>query len=162
MMPSFTSVKPKIASSAATTMSQTAARPAPPPSAAPWMRPMTGFGQLSIARNMSLMRSASATFASNAQIERRAHPVDVGAAAEHLALAREHDGADVVGGGDSRERLVKLRDDLGVERVAHLGARERDAGDARRRRLGERFRPWRPGFAASSGRASHALYLLRR
>ena len=35
MMPSLTSVKPKIASSAAIATSQTAARPAPPPSAAP-------------------------------------------------------------------------------------------------------------------------------
>ena len=34
-MPSFTSVKPKSVRSSATTMSQMAARPAPPPSAAP-------------------------------------------------------------------------------------------------------------------------------
>ena len=49
-MPSFTSVKPNTASSAATTMSQTAARPTPPPSAAPWMRPITGIGSVSSAR----------------------------------------------------------------------------------------------------------------
>ena len=36
-IPSVTSVNPKIASSAATTTSQIAARPAPPPSAAPWI-----------------------------------------------------------------------------------------------------------------------------
>ena len=44
-MPSFTSVNPNIASSAATTMSQTAARPAPPPSAAPCTRPISGTGE---------------------------------------------------------------------------------------------------------------------
>ena len=39
-MPSFTSVNPNTALSSATTMSQTAASPAPPPSAAPWTRPI--------------------------------------------------------------------------------------------------------------------------
>ena len=34
-------------------MSQTAARPAPPPMAAPWTRPMTGTGSSSSARNIS-------------------------------------------------------------------------------------------------------------
>ena len=90
---------------------------------------MTGLGQLSIARNMSLIRSASATFASNVEIERGAHPVDVRAAAEDVAFACEHDRANVVGRRDPREDLVQPRDDLGVEGVAHLGPRERDAGD---------------------------------
>ena len=51
-IPSFVSVKPNTVSSAATTMSQTAARPAPPPMAAPWTRPTTGTGSSSNARNI--------------------------------------------------------------------------------------------------------------
>jgi hypothetical protein len=63
-IPSFTSVKPKIASSSQTTMSQTAARPAPPPSAAPWMRPMSGTGRVSSAENIRAIARASRTFSS--------------------------------------------------------------------------------------------------
>src|SRR5581483_10347232 len=65
MIPSFVSVKPKTVSRSATTASATAQSPAPPPSAAPWTRAMTGFGQRSIARNMSDIASASRTFASS-------------------------------------------------------------------------------------------------
>ena len=43
------------------------------------------------------------------QIERRAHPVDVGAAAEDLALAGEHDGADVVGRRDAAKTRAAAR-----------------------------------------------------
>src|SRR4029453_2771420 len=63
-IPSFASVKPKTALSAATTMSQTAARPAPPPSAAPWTRPTSGTGSMSSARNIADIARASRTFSS--------------------------------------------------------------------------------------------------
>src|SRR5204862_25494 len=52
-MPSLVSVKPKIASGSVTTMSHTAASPEPPPSAAPWMRPITIAGTVLIARNIA-------------------------------------------------------------------------------------------------------------
>ncbi len=42
-------------------MSHTAVRPAPPPSAAPWIRPTTAAGSVSSAANISAMRVASAT-----------------------------------------------------------------------------------------------------
>ena len=76
-MPSLVSVKPKIVDSSATTMSQTAARPEPPPSAAPWMRPMTAQGSALIARNMPAAAS------------RVAHVVVV-AVAGHLRHPRRH------------------------------------------------------------------------
>ena len=62
--PSRTSVKPKRASSRASTMSQQQASPVPPPSAAPCTRAITGTGQLSTAANMAAARSASATLRS--------------------------------------------------------------------------------------------------
>ena len=57
------------------------------------------------------------------EVDRRALPLDVGARAEALALAGEHDSARVA---DVRERLRQLADQLGVERVAPLGLRDRD------------------------------------
>jgi hypothetical protein len=63
-MPSLASVKPKIALSAATTMSHTDASPAPPPSAAPWTRPTSGTGSASSARNIADTARASRTFSS--------------------------------------------------------------------------------------------------
>ena len=63
-MPSLVSVNPKTALSSATTMSQMAARPAPPPSAAPWMRPITAAGSVSRASNISAIRRASSRFSS--------------------------------------------------------------------------------------------------
>src|SRR5688572_30148430 len=58
-IPSLVSVNPNTAPSSATTMSQTAARPDPPPSAAPWMRPMMTAGTVSMARNISAPARAS-------------------------------------------------------------------------------------------------------
>ena len=60
-----------------------------------------------------------------AELDRAAHPVDVGAGREALALAGEQHRAHVV--ADRRESLGQLRDQLGVEGVAPLGARHRDA-----------------------------------
>ncbi len=57
-----------------------------------------------------------------AEVDRRAHPLDVCARAEALAVAREDDRARVA---DVLEGLPQLRDQRGVERVASLGARER-------------------------------------
>ena len=65
-----------------------------------------------------------------AQIERLAHPVDVGAAAEDAPLTREDDGPHVVGRSNAREGGVQFGDDVGVERVANGGTRQRDACDA--------------------------------
>ena len=58
-IPNLVSVNPKTAVLSLTTMSQTAARPEPPPSAAPWMRPMTMAGTVLIAWNISAPAVAS-------------------------------------------------------------------------------------------------------
>jgi hypothetical protein len=60
------------------------------------------------------------------ELGRRAHPLDVCAGAEALALAREHDDARVA---HVRERILELGDQRGVERVATVGPREDDAED---------------------------------
>jgi len=60
--PEFFPVNPNTADSSATTMSHTAARPEPPPSAAPWMRPITIAGTVLMARNMLAPAVASARF----------------------------------------------------------------------------------------------------
>jgi thiosulfate reductase cytochrome b subunit len=65
-----------------------------------------------------------------AQLERGTHPIDVGAAAKDAPLAVEDDHANVVGGGNAREGLVELGDDLGIEGVTNLGPGECDASDA--------------------------------
>jgi Bacteriocin-protection, YdeI or OmpD-Associated/Domain of unknown function (DUF1905) len=58
------------------------------------------------------------------EVGRGSHPLDVGAGAEARPVAAQHDGA---GAADVDERLRELGDQRGVERVAALGARERDA-----------------------------------
>ena len=45
----------------------------------------------------------------------------VGAGAEHAALAGQHDGADILGGGQL-DRFAQTLDELGVERIAPLRA----------------------------------------
>ena len=130
MMPSFTSVKPKIASSVAIAMSQTAARPAPPPKAAPWTRPTTGFRAV-IDRAKHVAHSLGVgDVCLERQIERGAHPIDIGAPAEDRAFTGEHDRAHIVGRGDARKDFVKLLDYLGIESIADLRPCKRDAGDA--------------------------------
>ena len=64
MIPSFTSEKANCVSGAATTMSEHATRPQPPPSAWPCTRATTGAGQESIASSIFRSRRASATFSS--------------------------------------------------------------------------------------------------
>ena len=55
------------------------------------------------------------------ELDRRAHPVDVGAGGEARPVAGEHDRA---GAADVDERLRELGDERRVERVAPVGARE--------------------------------------
>ena len=65
MIPSRVSVKPKVVSALAITMSATAHSPIPPPSAAPWTRATTGTGQASMAVNMACMAEASRSLSSS-------------------------------------------------------------------------------------------------
>ena len=62
-----------------------------------------------------------------AEIGHAAHPVEVRAGAEGVALAAKDDGAR--SGIDAAEEVAQLRDEVRVERVAHVRARERDPGD---------------------------------
>src|SRR5579862_2670311 len=62
--PSRTSGNPNWVPSSATAISQAAARPAPPPSAAPWIRPTTGRGHSSTARSRDDTAAASRSFSS--------------------------------------------------------------------------------------------------
>ena len=63
-IPSLTSLKANCASGSATTMSQQATSPHPPPSACPCTSATTGAAQPSIASSIVRSRSASATFSS--------------------------------------------------------------------------------------------------
>ena len=56
-----------------------------------------------------------------AQLERLAHPLDIGAPAEDFALAGQHDRAHVVCRRDPRKNVVQTLDCLGIEGVAGLG-----------------------------------------
>ena len=74
MSPSFTSVKPKVASEAAMVMSATQQSAIPPPSAAPCTAAITGTGHSSTATSISCRRAASASFSSiDRPIEARCH-----------------------------------------------------------------------------------------
>ena len=64
-----------------------------------------------------------------AEVERCAHPSDVGAAAEALAGSGEDDSANACIGFKELEGRPQLGDQFRVERVAHLGAGERDVRD---------------------------------
>src|SRR5436190_22548446 len=70
-MPSFTSVNPNCAFSVAMLISHAATRPEPPPSAAPWTRAMTGLGQRTIVKNISIAVSASRRFSSGVNLATR-------------------------------------------------------------------------------------------
>ena len=79
---------------------------------------------------MSLIRSASATFASKlrsseARIQLMSAPPQKTLPSPASTTARTSSAAAM-----RRENLVQLADHLGVEGVADLGARQRDAGDA--------------------------------
>src|SRR5437870_1540070 len=63
-IPSFTSVKPNCTDSTAIPISHAATRPAPPPSAAPCTRAITGFGHFAMARYIPASLRASSMFSS--------------------------------------------------------------------------------------------------
>lgn len=65
-----------------------------------------------------------------AEVERGAHPIDVGPAAENLALAREDDGTDRFVGRQRLEGTVQRGNQLGVEGVADVGTRQDDVGNS--------------------------------
>ena len=129
--PSRTSVKPKRASSRASTMSQQQARPVPPPSAAPCTRADHRHGAAVDGRehgrealgvgDVLLVRAARPRRASTRGRRRRrsAGPRPASTTARSVASPAS-DG----------ERLAQRGDQLGVERVAALGPVEPHARDA--------------------------------
>src|SRR5262249_20103596 len=62
-----------------------------------------------------------------AVVGHRAHPAEIGAGAEGLAMAAEHNRAQRGVGAERRKGLCELGDDLVVERVAHIRPVEEDA-----------------------------------
>ncbi len=64
------------------------------------------------------------------RLARALHPVEVGAGAEVLAVAGEHDHAHAVVGAEPREGRVEFGDHLFVERVVDVRPRHRDLRDA--------------------------------
>ena len=148
-MPSRTSVVPRSASSAATATSQTATSPAPPPSAAPWMRPTTGFGQrVDPAEHRREGRGVAPVLLGPVR-DHPLHPGEVGAGAEGPSLPREDDRPGRAVCGERLERLRQPRDQDVVE-----GVPQRRAGRGRRAR--RRAAAARPGAVAvtSSPRSS--------
>ena len=130
MSPRRTSVKPKRASSRASTMSQQQASPVPPPSAAPCTRAITGTGQLSTAANMAAARSASATLCSressaDARIHSRSAPAQNDGPRPASTTARSASSA-----ANEVKVSCTVCDQPGVEGVAPLGPVEPDARDA--------------------------------
>ena len=108
MMPNLTSEVAKTALVEAMAMSQAAARPMPPPSAAPWIRAMVVV---------------------QAVVGGALHPVEVGAGREAFSSSGEDDDADVIvfvegdaGGGE-------FGDEDFVEGVVEIGAVHPDRGD---------------------------------
>jgi len=62
-----------------------------------------------------------------AQIQRGAHPIDVGAAAKHFALTRKNDRPDRRITREAVERFTQSGNQFGVEGVSDIGPREDDA-----------------------------------
>ena len=104
-MPYFATGNWKYASGATTRRSQIIDRMTPAPIAGPLIAPMTGTGAWSIARlsALALSGSSSATPCAAGQVRTRA---------EHVALAGQHDRADVFGGG-LLDRLAQAVDEFG-------------------------------------------------
>ena len=128
--PRRTSVKPKRASSRASTMSQQQASPVPPPSAAPCTRAITGTGQVSTAENMAAARSASATLRSressaDARIHSRSAPAQNAGPRPASTTARNASSA----ANEAKASCTAL-DQPRVEGVAPLGPVEPHARDA--------------------------------
>ena len=127
MMPSLTSVKPKVVSSAA---DRDVAHGRQAGSAAERRAvdaPDHGLAAaIDRAKHVAHRLRIGDVFVV-AQIERAAHPVDVGAAAKRLAFAREHHRTDRGVLGDGKKHRAQLANDFGVEGVANVGPGERDA-----------------------------------
>ena len=77
--PGRASVKPNVAASTEIATSAQATSPAPPPSAWPLTRAITGLGQESMLENIAAAALASATFCSTAEVAAGSHPLHVGA-----------------------------------------------------------------------------------
>ena len=114
--PTRTSVNPNLASSTAMEMSMAAARPMPPATQWPAMRPTYGLGDRAKRPN----RSRPATAAGG---RRRRRPTrralrQVGPGAEHAAPVGEHDDPDLGVGVGGVERVAQLADEPGAQGVA--------------------------------------------
>ena len=93
---------------------------------------MSGTGSESSAANMRDIAVRVAQVLLLAVVDHLRHPREVGAGAEHRPRAREHDrahGPPAVRRVGRRRPRRQLGDDLFVERVAHLGAVEREVFD---------------------------------
>ena len=90
---------------------------------------MTGTGHVSMAREHRLHRRRVALVLVDREPDRCPHPLDIRASAEDGAVAGEHHAAQQrpAARGQRLEGRAQLADHLRVERVAHLGSRERDS-----------------------------------
>ena len=139
---------------------QASASSTPPPSARPWRRATTGFGQ-ALERAQQILRPLGELRdgADSARFDVPHEEPDVGSRHERLAAPRDDDALHQGIRGRRAEGLVQLRDDLFVERVHRVGAidrQRRDAsGDVRSdQREAERrclFEPERRAWPASAG-----------
>ena len=123
-----TSMIPATASSAIVRKSHASASSNAPPSAAPWIWQIVGFGISS-----SRFHQASSGAAEGAQagwvLGQVAQVVQVHPGREHGALAAHHEHAHVGVGGRGLDGGAELRDQLAVERVALLGPVEDEVAD---------------------------------
>ena len=156
-MPSLDSVKPNVASAVATTTSATAQSPIPPPSAAPGRGPPRAPGRRRSRRTSPASpwrparcpRPTTRSRRASTQCRTRAECAS-GAGEDARTQRLWRLGAQPLEGG------VQLRDERRVERVTHVRAIERDAGerpialDLERRGHAERPRPRRTNGSATA------------
>ena len=127
MIPSRTSVKPNVASGAATTMSAHATSPEPPPSAKPCTRATSGAGQASTAAIIRYRRSASSTFSSKPRsIDARCHSTSAPAQKLGPSPARTTTRASPTSENASCSSAISAAS----KAFRRSGLRERDAQDA--------------------------------
>ncbi len=151
--------------SAHTTTSQTAARPAPPPSAAPCTRPTTTRGWRSIASNARLERRGVGEVLGLVVVGDAAHPGEIAARAEGLALASQHDRAEVLAILERQERGLEGGGGVVVEGVSLLGSGDPHVGyvavDVRRDELVRRHAPDSPRYIRYTGARTGSAGALR-
>ena len=128
-IPSTTSVNPKTASSAATTTSQTAARPGAAAECGAVDAADHGHGDRidRVEHPRGPSRVGEVLLAGIAEHFR--HPLDVGASREHRSGALKHDHADRSVGGHGRRPAGQFLDQPFVERIPDVRAIERDRRD---------------------------------